>query len=767
MRQLHEGGKIMLKNVKIRNKLFIGFAVLLVLTIVLAIFGGNRILHVDTEYTYVMDFPMERWDILSELELDLAYADAVMNLAGMYALVEGADAQIAVQEAELRTIRARINAGLTRFERNIENDDRVVGADLSHMRRLLADYTSEVNTFFDRDVANLITAARNDDFVVARAQVDNGTATFARAMVHLNQLYEEAYTYIWSIGDILSAATWTTIYILITITAASVILGVIVAVYISGAITKPINRVLTALSDVSRGKLGVNIDKTHITGDETGELTRGVLTLVDVIRSIVDDFTVMKTKYDREGDIDYRIETKRYENSFKEMIDGVNSILEDQTEDTHTIVDVLNKISDGMFDVNVKDMPGKKMILPDTLRSVTGNLRSVSGEVNAMIDAAAVKGNMQFQIDARAYKGDWNRIMVGLNSIAEAVNRPILEIKASMAAVGNGRFDTVINGNYAGDFLEIKNAVNGTISSLSKYIQEINDCLSAVASGDLTRYTASHIDFKGDFDRIKQSIDNIVKTLNTTMSEISSASAHVLTGAKQIAASANDLASGAQDQASSVEELNASIDVINQQTQLNAENAAEANKLSIKTTESAKSGNAEMHRMTEAMNNIRESSYSISNVIKAISEIAFQTNLLALNASVEAARAGEHGRGFSVVADEVRNLASKSQVSANESAELIENSNSRVNDGTKIAQATSESLDIIVKNAGEVLAIIETISAASKEQADAISQISIGLSQISGVVQKNSAVSEETAAASEELNSQAEVLRSLVSYFRV
>jgi len=115
----------------------------------------------------------------------------------------------------------------------------------------------------------------------------------------------------------------------------------------------------------------------------------------------------------------------------------------------------------------------------------------------------------------------------------------------------------------------------------------------------------------------------------------------------------------------------------------------------------------------------------------------------------------------------VRNLAARSQESATETTELIEDSISRVNSGSKIAEVTSQSLDTIVKNASGVLDIISNITISSKEQAEAITQVGKGLEQISRVVQSNSAASQETAAASQELNSQAELLQQLVSYFKL
>jgi methyl-accepting chemotaxis protein len=610
--------------------------------------------------------------------------------------------------------------------------------------------------------------------------VREATSAIETATRYGNQLLVNAQGIMTDINLNLSAQTTQTVRMLIAISVISVIFSMIVIFLVSRAITKPITNVVTALSEVSKGKLNINIDKANITKDETGILTRDVIGLVDVIKEMVADLTNVHHEYIKVGNMHYAIDSSKYQNSYAEMIGLVNNLLSAVTTDIEDVANSLSHVADGDFykTINTEGWVGDWVVMPNAVKKLTSNLQAVGSEIGEMINAVSAKGDLTFKIEAGKYSNDWSKIMQGLNSIITAVAMPFHAIAIAMEEMKVGNFDlneidskitnsgyTADANNYNGMFKDLISSFDITITEIAAYINDITRDLALISKGDLT--TKITRDFIGSFAPIKDSMNNISETLHKTMSDISIASTQVLSGAKQISTSAQELANGAQEQASSVEELNATIDVLNQQTKQNANNATEANELSKKSTSNAQEGNTSMQEMLAAMTQIKDSSNEISKIIKSIEDVAFQTNLLALNASVEAARAGEHGRGFSVVAEEVRSLAGRSQESVNETTELIKTSNSRVETGSSIAETTAKALSAIVKNAAEVSELINNISVSSREQADGISQVSTGLAQISQVVQSNSAVSEEAAAASEELNSQAEMLQELVKFFKL
>ncbi len=344
--------------------------------------------------------------------------------------------------------------------------------------------------------------------------------------------------------------------------------------------------------------------------------------------------------------------------------------------------------------------------------------------------------------------------------------RPIIRVKDTMMTVARGDLSQTVNVTI--DNTEIGQLAMSTASVIDLFqnlIHEISHILTEMSGGNLV--VDANGDYRGDFAEIKTALNLIIQSFNEVLGDVKAAAEQVASGSVQISDSSIALSQGATEQASSIEQLTASLEEISAQTQYNARNANEANELAETAKANAERGNSQMQEMLRAMQEINASSANISRIIKVIDEIAFQTNILALNAAVEAARAGQHGKGFAVVAEEVRNLAARSANAAKETTDMIENSIKKVEGGTKIANETASKLTMIVDDVERVARLVNDIATASNEQATGIAQINQGVMQVSQVVQTNSATSEESAAASEELASQAEMLKRQVSRFKL
>lgn len=248
---------------------------------------------------------------------------------------------------------------------------------------------------------------------------------------------------------------------------------------------------------------------------------------------------------------------------------------------------------------------------------------------------------------------------------------------------------------------------------------------------------------------------SITRPINRLIAGLSDGAEQVSSASGQVSAASQSLAEGSSQQAAALEETSASIEEMASMTSQNAENANSANTLMSETSRVVGDAEASMQSLTKAMREITASSEDMAKIIKTIDEIAFQTNLLALNAAVEAARAGEAGAGFAVVADEVRNLAMRSAESAKNTANLIDESITRIRNGSEIVTRTNDAFGKVTANAKKVGDLVGEIAAASHEQAQGVSQISKAIAEMDKVVQQNAANAEESASAAEELNAQA------------
>jgi methyl-accepting chemotaxis protein len=290
----------------------------------------------------------------------------------------------------------------------------------------------------------------------------------------------------------------------------------------------------------------------------------------------------------------------------------------------------------------------------------------------------------------------------------------------------------------------------------------VSEC---IASGDLTGKI--DIDSQDETGSLLESLKDMNEGLAKIVGEVRSGADSIATATEQIAAGNADLSQRTEEQASALEETASSMEELTSTVKQNSDNAQQANQLAINASGVAVKGGEVINKVVRTMESITDSSRKISDIIGVIDGIAFQTNILALNAAVEAARAGEQGRGFAVVAAEVRSLAQRSAAAAKEIKLLIEDSVSKVQDGSKLVEEAGHTTQEIVTSIKRVTDIMAEISAASLEQSSGIEQVNIAITQMDDVTQQNAALVEQAAAAAESLEEQAQQMVQVVTRFKL
>ncbi len=277
-----------------------------------------------------------------------------------------------------------------------------------------------------------------------------------------------------------------------------------------------------------------------------------------------------------------------------------------------------------------------------------------------------------------------------------------------------------------------------------KFAKEVSD-------GDLM--ARIDIDQKDEIGILASSLKEMVDKLKDIVINIRAGAENISSASQQMSSTSQEMSQGASEQASSAEEVSSSMEEMASNIQQNTDNAQQTEKIAITSTDGIREGNESAEVSMKAMK-------EIADKITIINDIAFQTNILALNAAVEAARAGEHGKGFAVVAAEVRKLAERSKISADEINELSK-------EGVIISEKAGKQLSEIVPEIEKTTKLVQEIAAASMEQNSGADQVNNAIQQLNQVTQQNAAASEEMATSSEELASQAEQLNELLAYFKI
>jgi methyl-accepting chemotaxis protein len=284
-----------------------------------------------------------------------------------------------------------------------------------------------------------------------------------------------------------------------------------------------------------------------------------------------------------------------------------------------------------------------------------------------------------------------------------------------------------------------------------KPIKKAVDLARQIAGGNLT--ATIEVDRNDEVGVLTSALQEMVIRLKEIIGNVISGADNIAAASQQLRSTSQALSEGASEQAASVEEVSTTIEQMTSNIEQNSQNASQTEKISVIAFEG-------MNEVSDHAGQAVVAERTIADKIKIINDIAFQTNILALNAAVEAARAGEHGRGFAVVAAEVRKLAERSKVAADEIISLSAKS-------LDLAEVAGKRMMEIMPELEKTTRMVQEISAASSEQSNGSMQINSAIQQLNIVAQQNVAASEQISSSAEQMAAQAEQLQSLIAYFKM
>ncbi|MES2152211.1 MAG: methyl-accepting chemotaxis protein [Pseudomonadota bacterium] len=605
------------------------------------------------------------------------------------------------------------------------------------------------------------------------------------------------------------------------------------AFLITRSITGPTGTLVEGANRMTQGDFSFKLDIDS--KDEIGKLADAMRAMQQAVLAMIRDAQLL-SKAAVNGNLTTRADANQHKGDYQKIIVGVNDTLDAVIGPLNVTADYVDKISKGVIPpVITTNYNGDFNVIKTNLNNMVKMMSELLAQTDIIIRGAA-DGELDKRADAELFVGGWNQLVRGVNEVVTNIVNPLNVTADYVDRIAKGDIPPAITTPYKGQYNIIKGNLNACIAATRQMAQ----AAQAISVGDMTAVVTvrsendlmaksllavtrsvtamvadanllsqatveGRLDVRADVTKHFGENRKVVEGLNAVMVAISVPVQELrnVLGAiekgdltlpmkkdydgtwdelklavnnmlKTLSQVVLDVNAGAQALAGASEEVSATAQALSQAASEQAAGVEETS-ASIEQMTASIAQNTENAKVTDGMaskaaKDAVEGGVSVDATVLAmkqiakkigiIDDIAYQTNLLALNAAIEAARAGEHGKGFAVVAAEVRKLAERSQIAAQEIGEVAESS-------VELAERAGKLLGEIVPSIKKTSDLVQEIAAASNEQSSGVAQINAAVSQLSQTTQQNASGSEELAATAEEMSSQAGQLQHTMSFFKL